>query len=436
MPGLDDMAVPQDTTLRQSLPGKSLFVPVEEQVPLEERSLDSSSHLLRNHADFHGQDSANSTAAAAIVSQTLEKAISVLQAASGPGCDRRTASMSSAAWALSAVDRDESYSLDGTSTLMLSQAYATASTNLALEPGATHAPALTETVRACASTAAPAAAARSAVRSSGARAGQPTAIAEIGGSAQVMVESSLESMRAALVRETLEEALAGSIDQATMRLEPDDFSEDMAEDVCNLALTSPIGATSRRQLGRRPAPLTEDFYDDESDVEPCPDNCRASCASSKLLSNVSPLMASFENGSLAHTAADSLAYSCSPMPSNISTLKSSAGMTCREEPGHTLRSMSPPVEMGTEEALKSALCEVRTPTPEQVNGSEPASAANSQRAAAESAAGGVSPAAVVDRGRLEAFASAVRGADGLDKDLQKDLLSLLQSMPVKSLATQ
>mmetsp|Transcript_37264 Transcript_37264/g.98195 ORF Transcript_37264/g.98195 Transcript_37264/m.98195 type:complete len:455 (-) Transcript_37264:156-1520(-) len=63
-------------------------------------------------------------------------------------------------------------------------------------------------------------------------------------------------------------------------------------------------------------------------------------------------------------------------------------------------------------------------------GSPPVGSAAERSPAASTTAG--SPTVMVGKGQLEAFASAVQGAKGLGKDLQGDLLSLLQSMPSTS----
>lgn len=208
----------------------------------------------------------------------------------------------------------------------------------------------------------------------------------------------LRSLRENLIRNTVEDALAESDDQPmTVRLDAADLSGEFVVDVRT--------AASGCSPAKRPAALTEDFYDADSDEETMPD--LHSCGS-----------LSYSRGSASSSFASG-------------TMRSATlGLTCNAA------SCASPYAMNTEEALRAALCdfEVRTPTPpgrvealHEISSMEGPSASASGVACSHPAARNVA----LDKGQLEAFSSALRSAEGLDGELQKDLLAILHGLPTQ-----
>lgn len=255
-----------------------------------------------------------------------------------------------------------------------------------------------------------------------------TSLVQVGGSSSSSSLGGSGSLHVGLVRDTLEDALVfvGAEDQPmTVRLD----SLELSGDVAPAASFSPVAVGECVDIGtRRPVPLTEEFYDEDSEEERDRKNVQSiplasSFSSIGLLTNTSVLGASIAQSH------DSLGYTCS----NASS--SGAGSTMRSTMLGTsgAGSLGDSHDMDTAAALRAALdtVEVRTPTPPHLF-----------RAPAEQEVELPSlpplycdqaepPSVLLQRGQLEVFASAVRGAEGLDKDLQKDLLSLLKNLPAQ-----
>lgn len=214
--------------------------------------------------------------------------------------------------------------------------------------------------------------------------------------------STMASLRNALVRDTLDDAVVSLSESGTVCVDCSDHPCDASP----LAVASGPG---------RPVALTEEMYEDNSE-----DDCRSSALASSmgLLSDVSGL-------------ADTLAYTHGSSSCAGSTLRSNL---LQGSLLHSRGSGSLNNSQGSEtvEALRAALAnvEVRTPTPPHKADLTPQSELPSlpPLTSGASAHNGLA----LEQAQLEAFSSAVRGAEGLGKDLQKDLLDLLQSFPTQS----
>jgi hypothetical protein len=221
-----------------------------------------------------------------------------------------------------------------------------------------------------------------------------------------------------LVRGTLEEAIASAESDAetlTVRLDPADIS----------GWTSPATPSSPTLLGKSRSisakPQIEEFYDEDSDEE------RANAKALSLASTLGFAASSASRDSLAYTQSD--------------TSGTYANSTARTL---TLGGLSGPNSLAnsqgydTVEALRSVLCDPgeRTPTPPSTpkKGCVDASRALLKDLPSLHASGRDSatrPKAVLRQDQLEAFSSAVKAAEGLDKKLREDLLALLKNMPVR-----
>jgi len=228
---------------------------------------------------------------------------------------------------------------------------------------------------------------------------------------------SLQSLHRGLVRDTLAEAIASTESDAealTVRLDPADISG-------RTSPAAPSSPTLRGKLLQRPKPLSYEFFDEDTDEER---------ANAKTLSLASSL------GFAASSASrDSLAYTQSNASGNH------ANSTARTL---TLGGLSGPNSLAnsqgydTVEALRSVLCDPggeRTPTrrsspkvPIAIDVDQQADVPSLHASGRDSA---TRPKAVLRQDQLEAFSSAVKGAEGLDRKLREDLLALLKNMPVQ-----
>jgi hypothetical protein len=182
-------------------------------------------------------------------------------------------------------------------------------------------------------------------------------------------------------------------------------------------------ATAQGDQLVRPIPVTEDFYEEDSMegtvgryTKPLP--CAASLTSSiGDFSNASALGLSHDSLGYSFSNAASSSCACSTMQNTMQGFSGPNSFTASQG-------------METAEALRAALynVEVRTPTPpgsprlamEEDKARYPPCSHDNPAAA---------PHVMLQHGQLEVFSSAVRGAEGLDKDLQQDLLAILKSLP-------
>lgn len=225
---------------------------------------------------------------------------------------------------------------------------------------------------------------------------------------------------------------------------------------CRSLRDSGAGASIGIGLGRhapaRPAPLAEQFYEDEDDDGGCSDEGMPSPMGETLLSDASVLVD------------NSLGYSASMGSPAACTRAGSRGVRSAAW-APDLRACEGSLSLGdtiaastwsqTLEASCSSLCYSATragappgePPQDERGGDSPQSAgsgreepappAESDGSSTASSCGeplassGRGQAHGVDEGKLQAFVAAVQGAEGLGATMRGDLLELLQALPPK-----